>query len=316
MKLSDYSHNLWKRAPLWRWSLIGSVSFLLMTTIFPSEGLQKLLPFLKGHYPTEEKTDQTNNPSPAGPQAFSFHISPLNSDKTVFGKITIAGRDFPLPQGAWHPILAASSQNDLSLTSFLREKDGKVTGFLTILSTLRPIPSFMIPHIEEVKEKCHDDRIAAHWNAPSYHDTKINCAFLEPVSPMNDRSIMNDPFLDASLSRIVNDLAFELPSIMISREWLKLKKIPGRGRVFENVEFWEVPASNQISPQSMGWNQFFTKLSQELPAWAKRLSDAFDADLTDLPENTTEGNAPNKTPAEKLPPQPPALSTKQQAVQA
>lgn len=272
-----------------------------MAFIFPSKALLNLFPFLNAHAPTFE-TAHAHFPARA-PQPLSFKLAISDADQTISGNLRFAGQNFPLPSGTWHPIITASADSDLSLMSLLREKEGKVTGFLTILATLHPIPSFMIPHIEDVKEKCHDDRIAAHWNAPTYRNTKVNCAFLAPVSPLQDPSIARDPFLQAGLSRAANDLAFEFPSIMLSREWLKIQTVPGKGRVFENVALWEVPLSAKISAETASWNNFFHQLSQNLPAWATKLSNAFDnSPVPPLPE------PPLKTLQRPL--------SKQQAVQA
>ncbi|QCE32358.1 hypothetical protein FAI41_01460 [Acetobacteraceae bacterium] len=281
MPQNAYTHNLWKRATLWRWSVIFGFFFLCLSLIFPSALIRKAFPFLNAHYP-QHPLPENPQPQQAPPQQASptfFHMDAPDPARFVFGSLQFAGRNFPLPKGNWHPILTASN-NDLSFLSLLREKEGKVTGFLTIIATQHPIPSFFIPRLEEANAKCHDDRVAASWHAPTYRNIIANCAFLEPISPLNDPSLASDPFLGNSLNRATTALAFEFPTMMFSREWLRVQRVPGKGRSFENVDFWEIPENfTSVLPGSGEWNRFFNKLSLELPLWAKTLNEAFEVDM-------------------------------------
>lgn len=160
--------RLWRRAPLWRWSLYGSVGFLGLAALYPTPFMLRHAPWL-AHVPgTTAPASPSSGGSPPSSDAQQSGAAqqPGNSPDRVaapsmnasfVGSVPFNGHTLPLPAGTWHPVLTGQvGPGGVQLFNILARTDrGVVTGVIIARTTTRPLPADATAGLDDT---CHDDR--------------------------------------------------------------------------------------------------------------------------------------------------------------
>ncbi len=124
--------RLWRRAPAWRLSLVSALVLTGLAAMFPPA-----MPALRWpSSPTGAGADQARfhpvaDPAPAA-QGIT-HLTPLGTARS--GLIREAGRQVPLPAGAWQQIEVGSEPGAMQRTILVRVADHRLTGLFQIASS-------------------------------------------------------------------------------------------------------------------------------------------------------------------------------------
>ncbi|AHK71576.1 hypothetical protein AD931_12210 [Gluconobacter oxydans] len=290
--------RLWRRAPLWRTSVIVTVGALGMAAFYPTPALKKAMPWLPGHLPGATPYNAGSGASqPDGQQGGQSGGAPGLGDQigvpdpgiAQHGSITIAGRTLPLPAGDWHPILTARSgaHGELSQQVLARTDRGVVSGVIVVRATQQPVPADLA---EQLETPCHDDRdYAAHISDKA--GVSQECSYTSNAV-LENQSVSTDPFITAAFSRM-RTLGFPIPSLMINVGWY-YAAAAGKGTAhIETVETLVAPiehGSRQLLAPPQYWNkasvhknpdaaQFIDALDRWMIGWSRVLRQGFDGTL-------------------------------------
>lgn len=210
-------YHLWHRAGLWRACLIISVLSSTMAVFLPTASLKHLAPWLPGKAPpllTPPKDTTHPHPPEGGGDTEGGKVAYLDPSQSVSDRAPLAGHVFPLPEGQWHPVLAAQT-NDRAAFSFLaliRTDHGAVTGFITLQTNQNPVPAELV---ESLLTPCHDDRNYTNLNqeAPDMAD----CVYVANAV-LEKGMVSNNPLIAEAVAH-VQQLGFPLPPLMIVTGW-------------------------------------------------------------------------------------------------
>lgn len=206
--------HLWQRAILWRSCLLIGVAALALTIFFPTPTLKKVAPWLPGKAPPLMTPPKPSQQAPSDMEHDGGKVAYLDLSQSVSDHVPLAGHTFPLPEGQWHPILAAQT-NDRAAFSFLsliRTDRGAVTGFITLQANQNPVP---VALVDSLLTPCHDDRNYTNLNqeAPGLAD----CAYVANAV-LEKGMVSNNPLISEAVAR-VQQLGFPLPPLMIVTGW-------------------------------------------------------------------------------------------------
>ncbi|WP_408873923.1 hypothetical protein [Gluconobacter roseus] len=285
--------RLWRRAPLWRTSVIVTVGALGMAAFYPTPALKKAMPWLPGHLPgaapsAGQQADQTAA-GPGGAPGAGDQIGVPDPGIAQHGSIMIAGRTLPLPAGDWHPILTARSgaHGELSQQILARTDRGVVSGVIVVRATQQPVPAELA---EQLETPCHDDRdYAAHISEQP--GVSQECSYTSNAV-LENQSVSTDPFITAAFSRM-RTLGFPIPSLMINVGWYHAAVAGKNTAHIETVETLVAPiehGSRQLLAPPQYWNkasvhknpdaaQFIDTLDRWMIGWSRVLRQGFDGTL-------------------------------------
>ncbi|MBS1062008.1 hypothetical protein WH240_13960 [Gluconobacter wancherniae] len=289
--------RLWRRAPVWRTSLIMTVGALGMAAFYPTAPVKKALPWLPGHAPgaRPSKAGSTASPAAGGPSApgagqddGSGQVGLPDVGITQRGSLQIAGRTLPLPAGDWHPILIAQTgpHREVSQQVLARTDRGVVSGVIIVHATQQAVPQDVATDLET---PCHDDR--------NYAARITNTANIEECSytgnaVLSNHTISTDPFITAAFNRM-STLGFPIPPLMVNVGWYHVSKQGTQGVQVETVETLVAPieqGSRQLLAPPQYWNKasihqnpdaahFIDALDRWMLSWSKVLRQGFDGTL-------------------------------------
>lgn len=197
-------YQLFKRAPLWRLSLLLSFLSGLSLCFFPTIALKKIFPFLPGAafiaplaakkpllHPTQEAQNTQSAP-------LTDQVIYPNLDHSFTHHITLGSYDIPLPKGQWHPILQVQTPNSFPILflSLIRLENNHVTGMIFAQTTVKNAPLSLE---ENIQIPCHDDRnlILARSEKANHAD----CLLLQPAL-LNGLDLSDDNFINDTLARL------------------------------------------------------------------------------------------------------------------
>lgn len=206
--------HLWRRAILWRSCLLIGVASLALTVFFPTPTLKKIAPWLPGKAPPLITPPKAAHPSSSDDDHDSGKVAYLDINQSVSDHVPLAGRTFPLPEGEWHPVLAAQT-NDHAAFSFLaliRTDHGAVTGFITLQANQNPVP---VALVDNLLTPCHDDRNYTNINqeGPGIAD----CVYVANAI-LEKGMVSNNPLISEAVAH-VRQLGFPLSPLMIVTGW-------------------------------------------------------------------------------------------------
>ncbi|QDH15457.1 hypothetical protein E3E11_05900 [Oecophyllibacter saccharovorans] len=207
--------QLWKRAPLWRLSLLVGIAGLGLAAFFPTPFLKAQCPWLPGSAESLEKTGPADSAA-AVPQA-RFTYPDLR--ESLQGSVPLGAFVLPLPEGTWHPLLAAQTPPPASFSylAFVRltgpvGTGGKVTGLLVVQVSPTPLPPAIA---DTMMAACHDDRNYMTQLRELPRETQ--CTFLSPTL-LGQQTVSFNPLITETIARL-HALDMPLPPLMIMSGW-------------------------------------------------------------------------------------------------
>ncbi|UMM64390.1 hypothetical protein [Aristophania vespae] len=286
--------SLWKRAALWRLSLVLSILCFILAAYFPTDSLKKTFPWLPGqeHF-TQQHSFQSKDQSHGDARE---QLSLPDMQKSFKGSITLAGHTLPLPHGEWHPVVMAQSEeeNGANFIALIRLDHSVVTGFITAQLSQKALPPILA---DDIMTPCHDDRnyFTTNKNVPG----QINCSFLANAVMAEDVVSLN-PFVHAAISRI-RDAGLLIPPLMITAGWRHVSPLPsgqitgaivdvllspleqGTPRLLAPLSHWDKKVLNK-DPAALN---FINKAKEWLPLWSNLLAEGYNNVL--LPSTSSGG---------------------------
>lgn len=258
--------RLWRRAPLWRWSLYGAVFFLGLGLLFPTPYLLHRFPFLTKIPGSAAHRGQTND-QPGAPSAPDAGQAPSGStpapppgpdrvgapdiNTTFSGGIPFGGHTLPLPAGMWHPVLTGQvgPGGAVLFTILARTDRGIVTGVIIARISSRPQPG---QSADGVENSCHDDRNFASRVLSEGHNGLLECwAVARSVGSSSD-------LVNAAFQRL-HTLGFPIPPLFVATTWVRAQTMKdGSGVNLAAVDTLLAP----VKPASI-------QLLAPLPYWDK-----------------------------------------------
>lgn len=303
--------RLWRRAPLWRTSLIIMVGGIGMASFFPTPALKKAMPRLPGHAPGA-------SPSPAAGASSAQNAAGGNAPNggvdqvgvpdpgiTLRHSLKIAGRTVPLPTGDWHTILTARSgpHGEISQQVLARTDSGVVSAVIVVRASQQTLPQEVTDGLET---PCHDDRNYAS-RISGKPGASEECTYMGNAVLANN-TVSPDPFITAAFNRMAT-LGFPIPPLMINVGWYHAALQGTQGVQVETVETLIAPiehGSRQLLAPINIWgkgtvhsnpdsSRFITDLDRWMLKWADVLRQGFDGTLdpnTLTPSITSDPSAP------------------------
>lgn len=308
--------RLWRRAPLWRTTIILTAGALGLAAYYPTPVLKKAMPWLPGKLPGQQpaanvnggaQNDGSTSGQPGAPPggAGNAQVGVPDPGITERGTLSIAGRTLPLPAGDWHPILSARVGNhgELSQQVLARTDRGVVSGVIVVRATQQPIPG---DAVEQLQAPCHDDRnYAAHVsNVPGVSE---ECSYTGNAV-LENQTVSSEPFIADAFKRM-HMLGFPVPPLLINVGWYYAAVDKG-GVQIETVETLVAPiekGSRQLLAPPAYWNKasvhnnpeaahFIDALDHWMLRWSHVLRKGFDGTLdpsTLVPPLINDPSAPS-----------------------
>lgn len=246
--------RLWRRAPLWRTTLILTGVCSTFALLFPAPWLERSLPLYQrgtdkiGHMLGRESAAQ--KAADADNQGRRM-VSQPPMDAQLEGVIPFAGRQLPLPAGHWHPVL--NYQDDVAhgelLTSlYVRSERGMVTGFIIAQATTQSLPS---SNTQMWQDMCHNTFNFTAGDLPQ-DGNRTECWMTAPIKVVNNQFITSNQalqglvssplFIPPALQRL-SMMGFALPPVLVDAGWVHIEKSKsGNGVDFASVHIFVSPA--------------------------------------------------------------------------
>lgn len=276
--------RLWRRAPLWRWSIYTGTFFLVLAALYPTPRLLHQFPWLNripgSDAPRNASAPQAGASAGAQPQSntASGNKGPLGPDRvgepdintTFSGGIPFGGHTLPLPAGMWHPVLTGQigPGGAILFTILARTDRGVVTGVVIARVSSRPQPG---KSADGVENSCHDDRNFASHILSEGHNGLLECwSVARSVGSSSD-------LVNAAFQRL-HTLGFPIPSLFVANTWVRAKELPDHGGVdlaavdtliapvkpgsiqliaplqyWDNSQLSEAPDANRFVQQTTRW---------------------------------------------------------------
>lgn len=237
--------RLWRRAPLWRLSFIGMILCGSLTVLYPPHWLVTLYPPIASliHHapptPPGDEDDQgpasgaSNSPAPQSqssqsqqtesqqtqPQQTQAAATPI--DANLRDIIPLAGRQFPLPVGIWHPVLTEQKgpHGEIIGNILVRTDRGVVTGVIISDATTVSIPATgpSYPH-----PSCEPGRAVSFRRfLPSPVGTTECVLTLAAPTPNGQTTPHSD--IDWAFHRL-HLLGFPMPPVLVATFWVHVVK--------------------------------------------------------------------------------------------
>ncbi|AQS88966.1 hypothetical protein AA101099_2031 [Neoasaia chiangmaiensis NBRC 101099] len=219
--------RLWRRAPLWRWSLYLTVFFTVLAALYPTPRLLHRIPQLSRlpgsdthrrapvTAPENASSSTAADPNASGDNAAAGpdRVGAPNINTALTGGIPFAGHTLPLPAGVWHPVLTGQvGPGGAILFNILARTDrGIVTGVVIARTTIRPQPGQSIDGIEN---SCHDDR-----NFMSRILSEGRGGILECWSVARSTGSSSE-LINTAFQRL-HTLGFPVPSLFVTTSWVR-----------------------------------------------------------------------------------------------
>lgn len=217
---------LFKRAALWRCSLILTCLLGLYILFFPPAKLKEIAPWLpetsfnSTHSPHNmEATQDASTQALTARSQQNTHepdhiLSYPNMDTTFHHYASLAHHQIPLPAGDWHPILEAVTKDAFPIhyISLIRVENHNITGLIFAEATHQNEPLSLA---QTMITPCHDDRnliIERYETAQSAQCILLQPALLTGLDADSD-DFVNDTIARLRLSSLV------LPPFMIAASW-------------------------------------------------------------------------------------------------
>ena len=285
--------RLWRRAPLWRLSLVSMVAFSGITVLYPPNWLVSLYPplgkFAHHTAPAAQDDDsasdnEQSSPPPAQSGAAGGKgqggdyttaqgaVPPI--DAQLVDLMPMAGRQFPLPAGIWHPVLTETSgpHGEISSNILVRTDRGVVTGVILVQATTASVPTSAM-----TDQPCHLDgaffqrKLAAPGGAVQCIATNVG------FTPKGDIHSKDD--IGWAFGRLTL-LGFPMPPVWALASWTYAVNAEDGGKNFEVVSMALSPADpgtahvktplSDWSPQGLGTSPFSGRFMQNVNDWLVR----------------------------------------------
>lgn len=246
--------RLWRRAPLWRTTLILTGTCSVFALLFPAPWLERSVP---AYQHVADKVGHMMGRSSAAQQAAEADnqgrrmVSQPPMDAQLEGVIPFAGRQLPLPAGHWHPVL--NYQDDIAhgeiLTSlYVRSERGVITGFIIAQATTQSLPS---SDTQMLQDMCHNTFNFMTGDLPQ-DGTQTECWMTAPIRVVNNQFITSNQalqglvssplFIPPALQRL-GMMGFMLPPVLVDAGWVHIEKSKsGNGVDFATVHTFVSPA--------------------------------------------------------------------------
>ncbi|AQS85030.1 MAG: hypothetical protein ABF876_14810 [Acetobacter aceti] len=302
--------RLWRRAPLWRLSLVSMVAFSGVTALYPPDWLVGLYPPLGrfAHHPaatpdddasssdsSRNETGQNSQAAGGGGHGNGYgteqaSVPPI--DAQLIDLMPFAGRQLPLPAGIWHPVLTETTgpHGEISSNILVRTDRGVVTGVILVQATTASVPPSVLSD-----QPCHardayfQRTLAAPKDAVQCISTNVS------LTPKGDIRSRDD--IDWAFGRL-QLLGFPMPPVWALASWTYAVNAPDGGKNFENVTMALSPAdpgtariSTSLSdwtPDGLGTSPFSGRFMQDvngwLTQWAPVLLQGYQGTLQPSPE--------------------------------
>lgn len=240
--------RLWRRAPLWRLCVYGTVFFAGLAAFYPAGYLIRAIPSLGKLHPgalhggtapdaPKPGPGPGGNGGPLGPGDGRISFLPLTQGLTR--AVPFGGHVLPLPAGVWHPVLSAQTgPNGAMLTDvYVRTDRGVVSGMVVAMGTAQPIPD---PNLLSVDSPCHDDRAYARGELPSGENV-VSCWAIG-ATPVHDAPGTLNPVVAQAVDRL-NALGYPIPPLFMTMRWMHLTTVPKKGVGLEQADVMLSPAA-------------------------------------------------------------------------
>ncbi|MFT8718424.1 hypothetical protein [Acetobacter sp.] len=308
--------RLWRRAPLWRLSLIGMVACGGLTALYPPHWLVNLYPpigKLVHHAPPassgegeEQGSAGDGGSAPASGGSNDYRSGqaaapPIDAD--LRDVIPLAGRQFPLPVGIWHPVLTEQNgpHGEIVSNVYVRTDRGVVTGVILVRATTVSIPANLssVPHPSCDRE----EGILFRRVLPSPPGT-TECVMTNVTQPpMGEAASRED--IDWAFHRLVL-LGFPMPPVLVQGIWVHTVRDPtGDGQNFETMAIALSPADpgtthikasmDDWTPEGIGASpfagRFVNDVNNWMLKWAPVLQQGYQGKLQPSTETVRPGSA-------------------------
>ncbi|WP_367159409.1 hypothetical protein ABUE34_09055 [Kozakia baliensis] len=261
--------RLWRRAPLWRFSLYSCIFFLVLAAFFPTPRLLHLLPWLSrlpgstAHHPASQGGPNPPTAPDGQNQAGNNNNEPLSADRvgapdinaSFTGGIPFGGHTLPLPAGTWHPVLSGQIGPDgaMLVNIMVRTDRGIVTGVMIARTNAKPLPA---QGVDAIENPCHDDRNFSSHIASEGNNGVLECWRVSRAT-LNNGTVSSDDLIRMAFERL-HTLGFPVPSVFIVTSWVRAAKAQDGGVTTAGVDTLLAP----VQPGTV-------QLLAPLPYWEK-----------------------------------------------
>jgi len=283
--------RLWRRAPLWRLTIYGSVFFAALMAFYPAPYLLRAIPALSRLHPAGSGSHGPQSGSGSGDAAAApqpgaaggpgdgsgrtkVTLQPLT--QSLVGSVPLAGYPVPLPAGTWHPVMSAESgpHNAILSQVYVRTDRGVVTGLIMATGTAQPAPD---PDLMNLDAPCHDDRLYARGTLQLSAKTSACWAIGTVLIGPTDHQ--NDALLQAAVQRLAA-LGYPMPPLFFVTRWIHLNVVDNKGVSVRQIDTMVSPAGpgttrmpaplDQWIKGKIGNNPDTARFFDHMQSWSKR----------------------------------------------
>jgi hypothetical protein len=309
--------RLWRRAPLWRATLMATGVTTVLSVLVPAPWLASSLPAYTGltariqHALGVGGQGDTGTDDALHPQEDHRTISVPPVDAQMEGRVSFIGKDIPLPAGKWHPLLTYQddlSHGEIMTAIYVRTNDGIVTGLLLLQGTSQSLP---MADTMPIQGQCTSP-FAFMTRSQPVDGSHSECWLTSPIRIVNGFFLTSDPalqqlvsspfFIPAAVERL-NIQGYTLPSVLVDAAWNRIeKREPGSRADFLSVHLLTSPAppgSTRAPGAPENWTRtgmrdsatvsdFVQRTNAWIQGWAPYLLQAFEGQQATPPASAAE----------------------------